>query len=377
MRNIGTISCEKDAVRLTSYLKHKGILNTCEVSFEVPNGSMSYQIWVHDEDRLKEAHDLFENFCKTPSSPQFDVPITEQIPEEEQASLEIEPEVPLLARRLQAHLTHFVIALCAFFFVVNSYQKIPLAVEGVAEEFFSLTPIQAECFYDLPPFFEKLTDLIQKHRVAPNQKVEQLSPEIQEEFDALPHVAYWRGFYDWIILKIKTSNAVEAEGPLFIKLRQGEVWRLFSPCLLHAGFLHILFNMIWVWILCRPIEQKIGVFRTLFLTLVVGIGSNTMQYLMGGPFFIGYSGVVMGLAGFIWSRGKIAPWEGYAIQKSTLLFLALFVLAMFGLQFTSFILHLFSDVNFSPNIANAAHIAGAFLGALLGRLSFFSWRVSR
>ena len=85
----------------------------------------------------------------------------------------------------------------------------------------------------------------------------------------------------------------------------------------------------------------------------------------------------MGLAGFIWSRGKIAPWEGYPIQKSTLLFLVLFVLAMFGLQFTSFILHLFSDVNFSPNIANAAHITGAVLGALLGRLSLFSWRLSR
>jgi GlpG protein len=135
--------------------------------------------------------------------------------------------------------------------------------------------------------------------------------------------------------------------------------------------------MIWVWVLCKPIEQRIGFTKTLFLTLILGVGSNTIQYLVGGPFFIGYSGVVMGLAGFIWSRQKIAPWEGYPIQRSTLLFLTFFVLAMFGLQLTSFILQLFSDVQFSPNIANTAHITGGLLGAFLGRSRLFAWRASR
>ena len=45
------------------------------------------------------------------------------------------------------------------------------------------------------------------------------------------------------------------EIPLFEKIRQGELWRLFTPCILHRDFLHILFNMIWVWILVKQIEE--------------------------------------------------------------------------------------------------------------------------
>ncbi|MBS0626151.1 MAG: rhomboid family intramembrane serine protease [Verrucomicrobia bacterium] len=378
MRHIGTLIYEKDALRLASYLRRQGIQNTCEIVYEEPGSRISYEIWVHEEDRIEEAKAIFETFQKDPANREFDVPITEQLQEEEKASLEepLAEEIPL-ERRLSAHFTNFIIAVCALIFFINGMQEIPLVEEGISEEIFSMTPIQADLLFDLPPFFEELSNLIQKHQIAPNQNLEKLSPEIQADLEALPHVTYWRGLYDWILLKFKTGNTAEAEGPLFIKLRQGEVWRLFSPCLLHAGLLHILFNMIWVWVLGRPIEQRIGLFKTLLLSLVIGIGSNATQYFMGGPFFIGYSGVVMGLAGFIWSREQIAPWEGYPVNRSTLLFLVLFVLAMFGLQATSFILQLFSDVSFSPNIANSAHIAGGVFGLILGRSSFFSWRAAK
>lgn len=379
MRTIGTIFYEKDALKLTSYLRRKGIQNTCEVSFEKPGSDhMIYQLWVHEEDRIDEARKIFEAYQNDPSNSEFNIPLTEQIQEEERASLETPPaeEIPL-TKRLNAHFTSFILAICSLIFFINGFQTIPLVEEGVPGELFSFTPIQADLLFDLPPLFEELSNLIQKHQIAPNQNVEKLTPEIQADLAALPHTPYWRGLYDWILLKWKSGDTSEAEGPLFIKLRQGEVWRLFSPCLLHAGLLHILFNMIWVWVLGRPIEHRIGLFRMALLSIVIGVGSNVAQYLMGGPFFIGYSGVVMGLAGFIWSREQVTPWEGYPIQKSTLLFLVLFVLAMFGLQFTSFILQLFSDVSFSPNIANTAHIVGGLIGVWLGRMPFFAWRASR
>jgi GlpG protein len=130
--------------------------------------------------------------------------------------------------------------------------------------------------------------------------------------------------------------------------------------------------MIWLWVLGRPIEQRIGAGRTLLLTFAAAIASNVVQYLMSGPLFLGYSGVVMGLAGFIWMRERIAPWEGYPVQKGTMLFLGFFILAMFVLQSLSFFVQIFSDLPFILSIANTAHIAGAIVGMLLGRLSLFA-----
>lgn len=374
MRSIGKITSEPDALRFSSYLKRKGIAHTCEASFDTPSEYISYEVWVHDEDRLDEAKKEMERFLQHPADSLFDIPITEQITEEAPLETEEVTEVRPSKRRL-AFFTKLIIALCTFVFFLNEAQELPLLKEAIPESALGFTPIQTSCLYDLPPFFEALMKLMQKHKLPPGEQTQSLDPELQAELAELPNAAYWRGAYDWFVLKMSSGDPSEAEGELFIKIRQGELWRLVSPCILHGGLLHILFNMIWVWFLCRPVEQRIGFFRTLVLTLLVAIGSNTAQYLMGGPFFLGYSGVVMGLAGFIWMRQLKAPWEGYPIQRSTLLFLGFFILAMLALQMASMILELFSSVQFSLNIANTAHFAGAFFGALLGRCKFFSWKV--
>ena len=256
-------------------------------------------------------------------------------------------------------------------------QEIAFFKEGIAKDSFLMTPIQDLLLYDIPPAFEELEKVVEKHNIGPDQKLEELPPAIKAELSAIEKTPFWRGLYDWVLLKIKGKDSSVAEGPMFIKIRKGQVWRFFSPCLLHQNFLHILFNMIWLWTLGRPIEQRIGGFRTLALTLVVGIGSNTVQYLMSGPFFLGYSGIVMGLAGFIWMRERLAPWEGYPLQRTTLIFLIFFVLAIFALQLVSFFLAIFTAIEFSPNIANSAHIAGALFGILLGKLPFFAWKAEK
>ncbi len=375
MRTIGMFIYQNEALRFAAYLKRQGILNTCDGTLDVKTGLTSYQIWVHDEDRLKEARNLFEKFQKNPTDPEFDSPLIEEPSVEEEEKLEEEPPPPV--RKFVAHFTNLMLVLCTFVFFLQMKQELPMLEEGIPQAVFSVTPIQAKFLYDLPPFFEQLVEVIQKHKIAPNQKVEQLPPEIQADLAQIPQVPFWRGLYDWVLLKLKTGDTSEAEGPLFIKLREGEGWRLFTPCILHGGLLHILFNMLWLWFLGRPIEQRLGFFRTLLLTVVVAIGSNTAQYFMGGPFFIGYSGVVMGLAGFSWSREKIAPWEGYPLSSSTLLFLVLFVAAMFALQAISFFVQLLGLANFEPNIANTAHISGAVFGVILGRASFFAQRAKR
>ncbi len=342
MRLIGHLENEKDVERLTRFLKAKGIETNSDGFFDANTGHMSYSIWVYEEDRWDEAQKEFARFIQEPTRSTYDPPITEQISSEDAAIMKGEKVLP---QAKATPFTVFVIALCAFIFFLNWMQETPSP-----ERNFEITPIQEALFFDFPQI-----ENVQKLETTP----------------------FWKGAYAWVLLKIQGEPTAIVEGPMFTRILEGEVWRLASPAILHTELLHILFNMIWVWILCRSIEQKIGIFRLILLTLVVAIGSNVAQYLMSGPFFLGYSGVVMGLAGFIWMRERIAPWEGYPLHRSTLLFLLLFVGGMFFVQMVSFGLQIFTKIGFSPSIANTAHIMGAFIGAVLGRFSFFAERVER
>jgi GlpG protein len=130
--------------------------------------------------------------------------------------------------------------------------------------------------------------------------------------------------------------------------------------------------MLWLFILGRQIEERIGIVRYIFLSLLIGIAGNVAQYLMSGPDFLGYSGIVTGMVGFIWIRQKIAPWEGYPLQKPVIIFITVFVLAM--LAFEVFVVSLkFFHIDWgSVALANTAHVIGGLFGALLGRLSMFA-----
>ena len=313
MRLIGEINNEQDAQKLSLFLQKKGILSNVDGSFDAKTGLMSYHMWALNEDQIQEAQTEFSKFIQNPKSPLYDLPFVMETPQEP-------------PRRGKTPFTIFIIALCTFIFLLNLLQEGPDV---------PMTQVQSTLLFDLPQ-------------------------------EGIP---VWTGIYDLIGSKFK--GEVLPEGPLFQNILQGEIWRLFSPAILHLGLLHILFNMIWVWMLSRPIEQRIGVWKIALLSCLIGVGSNVAQYLMGGPFFLGYSGVVMGLAGFTWERERRAPWEGYPLHHSTVLFLVLFVGGMFLIQATSFVLQLFTHIAFSPRIANTAHIAGAIIGVFLGKCSFF------
>ena len=74
-------------------------------------------------------------------------------------------------------------------------------------------------------------------------------------------------------------------------------------------------------------------------------------------------------------REREAPWEGYPLNRATILFLLFFIGAIFVLQVVAFLIQIFSSYNFAPNIANTAHIAGAVIGAILAKSRFFAQRV--
>lgn len=137
-----------------------------------------------------------------------------------------------------------------------------------------------------------------------------------------------------------------------------QYWRLVTPVFIHFGWLHITFNMLWLWELGSRVERATGSFNTLGLMLVIAVVSNASQYLFGGPgLFGGMSGVVYGLLGFAWVAPLIQPdWVIQPAKPIMLFMVGWLLLCMFGVvEFLGF-----------GAIANAAHLGGLLCGAALG-----------
>ena len=373
MRQIGVLEQESLARRFSAYLSAQKIDNSIDASFDPKEEKASYAIWVHNEDQLAPAAAYFAHFQTNPMDADFNAPIIEAVPPSFDAPVQEEEE----PRVYRPRLTMFWILLCTLAFFLNAMQEVPMIKAGFAENGFLMTPIRFRLLYDIPPVLDRLEPVIEKRVMEPPKNAQEIAEQTQEDVFSIEGTPYWRGIYHWVVSKAMGDSDEMGVETLFYKIRQGQIWRLFSPCLLHGGLLHIAFNMLWLWALGKEIDPRIGISRSLVLTLSAGVVSNTVQYLMSGPFFLGYSGVITALAGFIWSRQKIAPWEGYPLRRSMLLFLGIYVLGMLALQIGSFVVMLATQQMYFANIANAAHISGAIWGLCMGRLSYFSARATR
>ncbi len=132
--------------------------------------------------------------------------------------------------------------------------------------------------------------------------------------------------------------------------------------------------MFWLITLGKQLEQRLPSWRYLLFILIVAAFSNTAQYLMSGPNFLGFSGVLCGMLAFMWERQKRAAWEGYRMDRLTFLFMLIFVLGLASLQILSFFVEKAFAISLSSNMANMAHLSGGGMGWWLGRGHFFSWR---
>ena len=136
------------------------------------------------------------------------------------------------------------------------------------------------------------------------------------------------------------------------EISNGELWRLFTPALIHFGIMHIAFNMLWLYQLGSAIEQRQSIKRMATLVIIISVLSNLAQFLWSGPMFGGMSGVVYGLLAYLWVQGKYNPRAGLGLEQNiAVMMLIWFVVCWMGLV---------------GNIANMAHTIGLVCGALLG-----------
>jgi membrane associated rhomboid family serine protease len=79
----------------------------------------------------------------------------------------------------------------------------------------------------------------------------------------------------------------------------GEWWRLFTGGFLHYGPIHLLFNMMALWVIGKDVEPALGRGRFLAVYLVSLLGASTAVMLLTSPGadVAGASGAVFGLMG--------------------------------------------------------------------------------
>lgn len=141
-------------------------------------------------------------------------------------------------------------------------------------------------------------------------------------------------------------------------LASGQYWRLLTPVFLHFSWLHIIFNSLIIWEIGRRIEIAKSSTHILLVFVLVGVVSNFAQYsVQANTVFGGLSGVAYGVIGYIGVYQQVHYHPVLQFNKAAIAFFIVWLLlGVFGII----------DLFIVGSIANAAHVAGLFSGALLG-----------
>ena len=137
----------------------------------------------------------------------------------------------------------------------------------------------------------------------------------------------------------------------YVGIAEGEWWRMFTGGFLHAGFIHLAFNMFLSWMLGSQLERLLG--PTSYLILYFGsLLSGALGVMLLDPLAltVGASGAVFGLMGatvVYQLRRGVSPWSN-----------GIGTLLIINLIFT------FAR----PNISVGGHLGGLLGGLLIGWL---------
>ena len=141
-------------------------------------------------------------------------------------------------------------------------------------------------------------------------------------------------------------------GPLTLS---GEYWRLFTAGFLHAGLIHIGFNMWCLWSLGRLSERLFGRWQTFAIYMVTGVGGALLSIAYSPHHSeLGASGAIFGLVGAVMAGVKFGDLNISAGEKRSI-FSSVVIFAV--LNFT---------LGMSGGVDNMCHLGGFVTGLLIG-----------
>ncbi|MEZ6090475.1 MAG: rhomboid family intramembrane serine protease [Pirellulaceae bacterium] len=156
---------------------------------------------------------------------------------------------------------------------------------------------------------------------------------------------------------VTVQDYVQSHDPL-ATIKKGEVWRVFTPNLLHGSMMHLGFNMLALFFLGGVIERLQSPKSLAGLIVFTGVIAIVVQALFpeklgGSPFVVGISGAIYGLFGYLWVRPILQPSFPNVMPSSTVMLMLLFMVIFIVMPRGSMGGHA---------IANVAHVAGLFAG---------------
>ena len=136
---------------------------------------------------------------------------------------------------------------------------------------------------------------------------------------------------------------------------QGQVWRLVTPVFLHFNLMHLVFNMLMLWVFGRQVEARETRRSLITLLLLTAVASNFGQYMSTGGGFGGMSGVVYGVMAFCWQWDRMNPQRPYGFPPALMGFMLFWLL----LGYTDML----AWAGFG-HMANSAHLIGLACGLI-------------
>ena len=142
----------------------------------------------------------------------------------------------------------------------------------------------------------------------------------------------------------------------------GQLWRLFTPVLLHGSLMHIGFNMYALYIIGAGMESRMGHARFLLLYLASGFAGNVFSFYFTDANSLGASTAVFGLLAA----------EGVFLYQNRELFGGRAQRALGNIVMVAAV-NLF--IGLSPGIDNWGHIGGMLGGLIFSALGGPRWEV--
>ena len=321
MRKIGELPGKDQAIRFCDYLLTEGIAGMTESNSE--DESSAWAVWVREEDQVAVAKESLQAFLDDPDAERFRV--QKQADEirkaqEDENRKRLELQQPLRGAAWQTtgvnfskrpQLTIALVAICILMFFATDGKQRQSDPNGFSSRLF-----HAMCFVD------------------PNDYIE------------------------------------SARDPL-ASVKQGELWRLFSPNLLHGSMFHLASNMLGLFFFGRTIEQLQSARAMLFLTVFTGIVAILAQCVMpselgGSVHVVGISGAILGLFGYLWIRPMLQPSFPNLLPQQVVFMILGFTIF--------FVIMEVAGQSWRLPIANVAHVAGLFAGMFCAWLyAQFNW----
>jgi membrane associated rhomboid family serine protease len=139
---------------------------------------------------------------------------------------------------------------------------------------------------------------------------------------------------------------------------------------MHAGWSHILFNMLFLWVFGDNVEDRLGHVRYLVFYLVCGIAAAVVQTVFALDSVIPNVGASGAIAGVLGAYFVLHPTAIVQVIFLPLFFIPFFVpaIVLIGIWFVTQLLSGLTEIGQTTagsGIAWWAHIGGFVAGALL------------